>query len=71
MRRHAGRLESVGQCEEALRYQEALARRIAASDLLKLNEVGAPNSLPSGNRFLPKPYSAREIVGTLLELTRT
>ena len=27
------------------------------------------DDLPAGSRFLPKPYSAREIVGTLRELT--
>ena len=27
------------------------------------------DDLPTGSRFLPKPYSAREIVGTLRELT--
>ena len=40
---------------------------IATSGRVKLSN----DDLPSGSRFLPKPYSAREIVGTLRELTRT
>jgi CheY-like chemotaxis protein len=38
---------------------------VATSGLLKVSE----DDLPSGSRFLPKPYSAPEIVGTLRELT--
>jgi two-component system, response regulator PdtaR len=38
---------------------------VATSGLLKINR----DELPSGSRFLPKPYSAREVAGALRELT--
>jgi CheY-like chemotaxis protein len=38
---------------------------VATSGRVKISE----GDLPSGSRFLPKPYSAREIVGTLRDLT--
>jgi CheY-like chemotaxis protein len=38
---------------------------VATSGLLKISE----DDLPSGSRFLPKPYSDRQIVGALRELT--
>jgi hypothetical protein len=37
---------------------------VVTSGMLKIND-----DLPSGSRFLPKPSSASEIVGTLRELT--
>jgi CheY-like chemotaxis protein len=40
-------------------------RIVATSGQAKLND----DDLPFGSRFLPKPYSAREIVSTLRELT--
>jgi two-component system, response regulator PdtaR len=38
---------------------------IATSGRVKLSD----DDLPSGSRFVPKPYSAREIVRTLSEMT--
>jgi two-component system, response regulator PdtaR len=38
---------------------------VATSGLLNLSE----DDLPSGSRFLPKPYSPRQVVGALRELT--
>lgn len=38
---------------------------VATSGRIKVSD----DDLPSGSRFLPKPYSAREIVGTLRDLT--
>jgi two-component system, response regulator PdtaR len=38
---------------------------IATSGRAKVSK----DDLPSGSRFLPKPYSAREIVGTVRELS--
>jgi hypothetical protein len=38
---------------------------VVTSGMLKISE----DDLPSGSRFLPKPSSASEIVGTLRELT--
>jgi CheY-like chemotaxis protein len=38
---------------------------VATSVLLRLSE----NDLPSGSRFLPKPYSPLQIVGAPRELT--
>jgi two-component system, response regulator PdtaR len=38
---------------------------IATSGRIKVSE----DDLPSGSRFLPKPYSAREVVSALRELT--
>ncbi len=38
---------------------------VATSGRVRVND----DDLPSGSRFLPKPYSAREIVRTLRELT--
>jgi two-component system, response regulator PdtaR len=38
---------------------------VATSGLLKISE----DDLPSGSRFLSKPYSDRQIVGVLRELT--
>jgi two-component system, response regulator PdtaR len=39
---------------------------VATSGMLKISE----DDLPAGSRFLPKPYSARQIAATLRELTR-
>jgi two-component system, response regulator PdtaR len=39
---------------------------VATSGLLDIRK----EDLPLGSRFLPKPYSATQIVGTLRELTR-
>jgi CheY-like chemotaxis protein len=38
---------------------------VATSGLVKINK----DDLPSGSRFLPKPYSPSQIVGALRELT--
>jgi two-component system, response regulator PdtaR len=38
---------------------------VATSGMLKISE----DDLPAGSRFLPKPYSARQIAATLRELT--
>jgi CheY-like chemotaxis protein len=38
---------------------------VATSGILKISE----DDLPPGSRFLPKPYSPSEIVGTLQEFT--
>ncbi len=38
---------------------------VATSGRVRLSDY----DLPSGSRFLPKPYTEREIVGTLRELT--
>ena len=56
---------------DGLRLAEAVRGRwppikiVATSGKAKLSA----DDLPSGSRFLTKPYSAREIVGTLRELT--
>jgi CheY-like chemotaxis protein len=40
---------------------------VATSGIVGVRKV----DLPEGGRFLPKPYSSAEIVGTLRELTGT
>ena len=49
----------------AIRGRWPPIRIVVTSGRAKIND----DDLPSGSRFLPKPYSAREIVGTLRGLT--
>lgn len=49
----------------AVRHRWPPIKIVATSGKAKPND----DDLPPGSRFLPKPYSAREIVGTLRELT--
>jgi CheY-like chemotaxis protein len=49
----------------AIRERWAPIKIIATSGIVDVRRV----DLPEGGRFLPKPYSSAEIVGTLRELT--
>ena len=49
----------------AIRGRWPPIRIVATSGLAKIGS----DDLPSGSRFLPKPYSASQIVGALRELT--
>jgi CheY-like chemotaxis protein len=51
----------------AIRGRWPPIRIVATSGLVEVTE----DDLPSGSRFLRKPYSAREIVATLHELTKS
>jgi two-component system, response regulator PdtaR len=49
----------------AIRGRWPPIRIVATSGLTKISQ----DDLPSGSRFLPKPYSASQIVGALREMT--